>query len=191
MSLLQSPTGHLTNLSTVPGVTSMPPPVEPVSGAVPLPQMVEIPAGRFDMGCLSDDDDCNYTELPVHEVTVAQGFALSKYEVTVAQWRACVDAGGCPAGRDGPWRSGPDRPVSNVNWDDAQAYVRWLSRETGDTYRLPSEAEWEYAARAGSVTRFSWGDAVGADRANCDGCGNQWTSDLAAIGSHPGNAWGL
>ena len=191
MSLLRSPTGHLTNLSTVPGVTSMPPPVpvEPVSGGVLLPLMVEIPPGRLDMGCLSDDDDCNYTELPVREVVIAQGFALSKYEVTVAQWSVCVDTGGCPA--RGPWPFGPHRPASNVNWDDAQAYVRWLSRETGDTYRLPSEAEWEYAARAGSVTRFSWGDAVGADRANCDGCGNQWTSDLAAVGSYPGNAWGL
>ena len=192
MSLLRSPTGHLTNLSTVPGVTSMPPPVpvERFLATKRLPLMVEIPPGRFDMGCLSDDDDCNYTELPVREVAIAQGFALSKYEVTESQWSVCVNTGGCPTGR-GSSRFGPELPVSNVNWDDAQAYVLWLSRVTGDTYRLPSEAEWEYAARAGSVTRFSWGDAVGADRANCDGCGNQWTSDLAAVGSYPGNAWGL
>ncbi len=192
MSLLENPTGHLTNLSTVPGLSSSPPPVEPISGYVPTPEMVEFPPGRFDMGCLSNDGDCDFSELPVREVTIAQAFALSKYEVTLGEWLACVDAGGCPSGRVGLHSENSIRwPVYNVNWNDAQAYVRWLSQETGQTYRLPSEAEWEYAARAGSTTKFAWGDDVGVDRANCDGCWSDWDFDPSPVGTFAANAWGL
>ncbi len=191
MSLLETPTGHLTNLSTVPGVASTPPPVEHITDYVSTPVMLRIPPGRFDMGCLSNDSDCDYTELPVHEVIISNGFELSKYEVTVAQWSECVDAGGCPSGRDGLGSSSSDMPVRNVNWDDAQAYVQWLSQQTGQTYRLPTEAEWEYAARAGSDTKFSWGDEVGEGRANCDGCWSNWSRAHAAVGSFAANAWGL
>ena len=191
MSLLQNPTGHLTNLSTVPGRAATTPPVERITDYVALPLMQEIPPGRFDMGCLSHDDDCNNTEMPVREVTIPRAFELSKYEVTVAQWSACVDAGGCPTNRDGLWRSSSYMPVSNVNWDDAQAYVEWLSHETGDTYRLPTEAEWEYAARAGTDTKFSWGNEAGEGRANCDGCWNDWSFSRAPVGTFAANAWGL
>ncbi len=191
MSLLRNPTGHLTNLSTVPGLASTPPPVEPITDYVSIPLMQEIPPGRFDMGCLSNDHDCNHTELPVREVTIPRAFELSKYEVTVAQWSACVDAGGCPTNRDGLWRSGSEMPVSNVNWDDAQAYVEWLSHVTGDAYRLPTEAEWEYAARAGSDTKFSWGNEAGEGRSNCDGCWNDWNLSRAPVGTFAANAWGL
>ena len=153
--------------------------------------MVVIPAGRFRMGCLSDDG-CYGAEKPVREVVIAS-FALSKHEVTFAQWDACVSGGGCGGHRpdDGDWGRA-DRPVMNVSWEDAQSYVSWLSRETGEAYRLPTEAEWEYAARAGTTTQYSWGNEIGENRANCDGCGSRWDdSETAPVGSFPANAWGL
>ena len=130
-------------------------------------EMVAIPAGRFRMGCLSDDGGCFDDEKPVREVVIAS-FALSKHEVTFAQWDACVSGGGCGGHRpgDGGWGRA-DRPVVNVSWEDAQSYVSWLSRQTGEEYRLPTEAEWEYAARAGTTTKYSWGNEIGENRANC------------------------
>ncbi len=157
-----------------------------------LPAMVVIPAGRFRMGCLSDDDDCGRYEKPVREVAIAS-FALSKHEVTFAQWDACVSGGGCGGHRpdDGGWGRA-DRPVMNVSWEDAQSYVSWLSRQTGGEYRLPTEAEWEYAARAGTTTKYGFGNEIGENRANCDGCGSRWDdSETAPVGSFPANAWGL
>ena len=105
------------------------------------------------------DDD----EGPRHRVTIVRPFAVGKYEVTFAEWDACVVAGGCGGHRPGDrgWGRGR-RPVINVNWDDAKAYVRWLSDKTGKQYRLPSESEWEYAARAGTTTRYNWGTTSGA-----------------------------
>ena len=134
-----------------------------------LPAMMVLPAGRFRMGCLSNDD-CRNDEKPVREVAIAS-FALSKHEVTFAQWDACVSGGGCGGhrARDAGWGRAA-RPVVNVSWEDAQSYVSWLSRETGEEYRLPTEAEWEYAARAGTTTKYSWGNVIGVSRANCDGC---------------------
>ena len=131
------------------------------------PEMVVIPAGRFRMGCLSNDDACRDDEKPVREVVIAS-FALSKHEVTFAQWDACVSGGGCGGHRpeDVGWGRA-DRPVVNVSWEDAQSYVSWLSRQTGEEYRLPTEAEWEYAARAGTTTKYSWGNEIGKNRANC------------------------
>ena len=97
-------------------------------------------------------------------------FAVSKFDVTFADWDACVSVGGCPQeGRaTTPAGDGAQQPVINVSWDDAQAYVAWLSKMTGKTYRLLSEAEWEYAARAGTTTAYYWGDEIGKDNANCD-----------------------
>ena len=154
-------------------------------------EMVVMPAGRFRMGCLSDDD-CDSAEKPVREVAIAP-FALSKHEVTFAQWDACVSGGGRGGHRpaDRGWGRA-DRPVIYVSWEDARAYVSWLSRETGGEYRLPSEAEWEYAARAGSSTKYFWGNEIGVNRANCDGCGSRWDGkETAPAGSLPANAWGL
>ena len=103
----------------------------------------------------------------------------------------CVEYGPCRSVADEGWGRG-DRPVINVSWDDAQAFVGWLSQETGESYRLPSEAEWEYAARAGTETRYSWGDEIGTNRANCDGCGSQWDDrQTAPVGSFPPNPFGL
>ena len=96
------------------------------------------------------------------------------------------------AGRsDRGWGRG-GRPVIDVSWEDAEAYVAWLSRETGESYRLPSESEWEYAARAGTTTRYSWGQDVGRNRANCRDCGSRWDGDQTApAGSFAANGWGL
>ena len=154
------------------------------------PEMVVIPAGSFRMGCVSGVG-CNDREHPVHEVTISQSLAVGKYEVTFAEWDACVAAGGCSHRPNDAW--GRSRhPVMRVSWDDVQEYVRWLSSQTGAEYRLLSESEWEYAARAGTSTAYSWGNQIGSGRANCDGCGSQWDdSQTAPVGSFSPNVWGL
>jgi formylglycine-generating enzyme required for sulfatase activity len=121
------------------------------------PSMIVVPAGRFVMGSPATEADRTASEGPQHEVTIAKPFAVSRTEVTFAQWDACVAAGACRNVSDNAWGRG-DRPVINVGWNDAVQYVDWLARMTGKPYRLLSEAEWEYAARAGTTTRFSFGD---------------------------------
>ena len=152
------------------------------------PEMVVIPAGRFRMGCLSNDDACNDVEKPVREVAIAAPFALSVHEVTFEDYDRFaypnkVDDEGWGRGR---------RPVVMVSWNDAQEYVEWLSAQTGAAYRLPSEAEWEYAARAGTTTKYHWGNEIGRNRANCHGdrCGDQWET-TAPVGSFRANGFGL
>ena len=155
------------------------------------PEMVVVPEGRFRMGDLSGGGASN--EKPVHDVMIASQFAVGKYEVTFAEWDACMAAGGCTHRPDDEygWGRG-SRPVINVSWDDAQEYVTWLSRKTGKPYRLLSEAEWEYAARAGSTTKYHWGDDVGTNKANCVGCGSQWDDkSTAPVGSFEANTFGL
>jgi formylglycine-generating enzyme required for sulfatase activity len=156
------------------------------------PEMVEVAAGSFVMGSPESEEGRSGDEGPTHHVTVARPFAIGKYEVTFAEWDACVEAGGCSnRPDDGGWGRG-DRPVINVSWEDAQEYVLWLSGRTGEVYRLPSETEWEYAARGGTSTLYSWGDEVGHDNANCDGCGSLWDDDQTApVGSFWPNALGL
>ncbi len=152
------------------------------------PQMVVVPAGRFRMGCLSNDDDCGHGEDPVREVSIAAPFALSAREVTFEDYDRFTYPNKVD---DRLWGRGR-RPVIMVSWDDAKAYAAWLSAETGAAYRLPSEAEWEYAARAGARTKYSWGDEVGRNRANCDGCGSQWDRrQTAPAGSFAPNGFGL
>jgi formylglycine-generating enzyme required for sulfatase activity len=154
------------------------------------PQLVVIPAGSFWMGDLSGggDDD----EKPVHRVTIPRSFAVGKYEVTFAEWDACVSAGGC---RHSPGDAGwgrDRRPVINVSWDDAQSYIKWISGKTGMTYRLLSESEWEYVARAGSKTKYPWGNEIGSSEANCNGCGSSWDgTQTAPVGSFSSNRFGL
>ena len=155
-----------------------------------IPEMVSIPGGTFHMGDFFGED-IPY-ERPIHSVTVPP-FKLGKYEVTFAQWEACVADGGCGDYRpdDKSWGRG-SRPVIGVSWDDAQLYIDWLNSKTGGGYRLPAEAEWEYAARAGRTRKYSWGDDIDTNRANCNGCGSQWDYDRTApVGSFPANAWGL
>ena len=156
------------------------------------PEMVVIPAGAFRMGCLSNDDSCADAEKPVHDVRIPQPFALSKYEVTFVDWDACISAGGCNGYRpkDRGWGRG-SRPVINVNWQDAKSYAAWLSNQTGENYRLPSESEWEYAARAGTITKYYWGNQIGHNRANCNGCDSRWDDRTAPVGAFAPNPFGL
>ena len=135
------------------------------------------------------------SEHPQHEVTIARPFAVAKFELTFDEWDACAAHGDCaPHVSDSGWGRGR-RPAINVSWDDAQTYVKWLSRITGKTYRLLSEAEYEYAARAGTETKYPWGDEIklnGKTMANCYGCGSQWDGkQTAPVGSFPANAFGL
>ena len=162
------------------------------------PLMVVLPAGRFRMGCLSDDSDCNGSEKPVHEVTLPKGFAMGVYEVTFDEYDRYVQATGARRPDDEGWGRG-NRPVINVDWEEARAYVRWLSEQTGHRYRLPTEPEWEYAARAGTTTKYSWGSAASREQTNygtdecCEGLaqGSDRWINTAPVGSFPANGFGL
>ncbi len=129
-----------------------------------FPEMVVVPAGSFEMGDLSGSGDSD--ERPIHKVTIPRPFAVGRYEVTFDQWDACVGESGCERRwRDNRWGRG-SRPVLYVSWKDAREYVAWLSRKTGKPYRLLSEAEWEYAARAGTTTKYYWGNSFNIDYVN-------------------------
>jgi formylglycine-generating enzyme required for sulfatase activity len=150
------------------------------------PELIVLPAGSFEMGASSND-----REKPVHEVTIGAPFAIGIREVTFAEWDRCVDDGGCkfrPGDRG--WGRG-NRPVINVSWLDAKEYLAWLTRLTGQTYRLPSEAEWEYAARGGTATSYWWGRRVGARHANCRACSTGQSEQTFPVGSFKANPFGL
>jgi formylglycine-generating enzyme required for sulfatase activity len=149
-------------------------------------EMVAVPSGDFDMG----SPDTRY-EKPVHHVTIAKPFAIGRREVTFAEWDACLAAGGCKVRpEDQGWGRG-NRPVINVSWDDAKLFVQWLSQRTGKAYRLPSEAEWEYAARAGATSAFWWGRERGDGHANCADCSAHPAGQSLPVGSFRPNAFGL
>jgi formylglycine-generating enzyme required for sulfatase activity len=157
------------------------------------PEMIVVPAGRFLMGSPAGQGDDD--ERPAHKVTIAKPFAVAKFALTFDEWDACAAGGGCrPDVSDRGWGRGR-RPAINVAWRDAQAYVKWLSSITGKPYRLLSEAEYEYAARAGTLTAYPWGDDIklnGKAMANCGGCGSQWDhKQTAPVGSFAANQFGL
>ena len=154
------------------------------------PAMIVIPSGKFVMGSPESEADRDASEGPQHEVTITKPFAVSKFEVMFEEWDACVAAAACPRVPD-VW--GRERmPAINVSWVDAKQYVGWLSQLTAKEYRFLTEAEWEYAARAGANTRYSWGDDLGRGNANCDGCGSQWDlQQTAPVGSFRPNRLGL
>ena len=153
--------------------------------------MLIVPAGSFAMGTPRTEVYRQTGEGPQHQVTL-KSFALGKNDVTFAEWDACVAGGGCNgySPNDKDWGRGRN-PVIDVSWDDAQAYIRWLAAKTGRPYRLPSEAEWEYAARAGTTTAHYWGDAESPTLANCGGCDSPWKGRTAPTGSFPPNPWGF
>lgn len=165
-----------------------PSPGDTIQDCDDCPQLAVIPEGSFIMGSNSGEA----TEQPAHSVAVGQPIAIGIYEVTFDEWGTCILEGGCSTR---PYSEGwgrETRPVMNVSWEDTQQYLSWLSNKTGETYRLPSEAEWEYAARAGTATDYFWGNDAGSNRANCDGCGSQWDNEQTApAGSFSANAYGL
>ena len=156
------------------------------------PRMIVVPPGSFDMGSPDTERGRRGSEEPVHRVTIGAAFAVGVYEVTFDEWDACASVGGC-VHRSIPYGWGrAGSPVILVSWNDAQSYVAWLSQETGEDYRLLSESEWEYVARAGAATRYWWGDDIGRNRANCDGCGSRWDGkSTAPVGSFEANPFGL
>ena len=161
--------------------------------------MMVVPAGTFNMGSNSSEEGRHDDEGPVHQVTIFVPFAVGKYEVTFSEWDACVAAGGCGGYRpdDNSWGRA-NRPVINVSWEDANEFVRWLSRETAQEYRLLTESEWEYVARAGTTGPFHFGTTISTDQANYNGnytYGNGrkgvYRGRTVPVGSFPSNKFGL
>ena len=157
------------------------------------PEMVVLPPGTFLMGSPEPEQGRQRNEGPMHPVTIGHALAMGVYEVTFAEWDACVESGGCAGyrpkrrffGRN--WGS-PRHPVMRVGWDDVPAYLAWLSEMTGQRYRLPSEAEWEYAARGGTTRPYYTGDTVTQEEANY---GRYFVGRPVPVGSYPPNPFGL
>jgi len=137
--------------------------------------MVEIPPGTYTMG----DDSADKSSRPAHRVSIDYSLAVGKFEITHQQWGFCVDQGGCKVNRRVSALSG-EQPAINLSWQDARDYAKWLSEFTMRPYRLPTEAEWEYFARAGTTTKYWWGDEIISDSANCRNCGGNWGRKLPA-----------
>ncbi len=156
------------------------------------PEMISIPTGNFFMG--NKDDPLT---MPVHKVVITKPFAISKYEITFDDYDIFAQATQRPQPSDNRWGRG-NRPVININFDDARAYAQWLSQTTGKKYRLPTEAEWEYVARAETNTLFWWGNEVreASGRANCRrGCNSKFSglfgAKTAPVGTYPANGFGV
>ena len=144
-----------------------------------------VAAGSFQMGTQLEH------ERPPHHVTIAKPFAVGRYEVSFDEWDMCVNAGSCKYhGDDRGWGRG-NRPVINVSWLDAKEFATWLSRKTGQTYRLPSEAEWEYFARGATAGTFWWDGDLSTGRANCNGCNPAAPKQTMPVGSYEPNPFGL
>jgi formylglycine-generating enzyme required for sulfatase activity len=167
------------------------------------PRMVVVPVGEFQMGTAANETDAlikEYVEVsekwfrsenPQHKVFIPKPFAVGKFEVTFAEWDACVSDGGCKHKPETEWGRGR-QPVMRVSWDDiTKEYLPWLREKTGKEYRLLSEAEWEYAARAGTTTAFSTGQGITKKQAQfSEGTGGS-AGKTVEVGSFPANAFGL
>jgi len=152
------------------------------------PEMVVIPAGEFRMGDIQGTG--RESELPIHDIFMRR-FAISRYEITFAEYDSFVKATGAKSPDDAGWGRG-NHPVINISWKEATIYTEWLSRETGKEYRLPTEAEWEYAARAETDTNYWWGNDIGQNIANCANCDSYWSNrKTAPVGSFPANLFKL
>jgi formylglycine-generating enzyme required for sulfatase activity len=174
-----------------PVLASTTPAAEPEAGELvrdcpDCPELVVLPAGDFEMGA-------NVTpfEKPEHRVTIPKPFAIGRREVTFDEWDACAATGACKHRPDDHGWGRGNRPVIDVSWDDAKLYVAWLSQLTGRKYRLPSEAEWEYAARGGTKSTFWWGGDTGNGNANCEDCGGPPRRQTVPTGSFRPNGFGL
>jgi formylglycine-generating enzyme required for sulfatase activity len=164
-----------------------------LAGDVPL-VMVWIPEGTFMMGHYSDERDAHPDEGPQHPVTLSHGFWLGRYEVTKAQWQAVM--GTTPWSGKKHVQNDRESPSVCISWEDVQAFITKLNHEMGRTFRLPTEAEWEYACRAGTATRFYWGDDPGyMDINDCAwwkaNALNAEDKCARAVGMKRPNAWGL
>ncbi len=169
------------------------PQVDPVAAFAPIrdcpacPELVLLPAGAAAIG----STEGFAFESPVHDVTIGKAFYIGRREVTFEEWDACLSEGGCQY-RPGDRGLGRGlNPVSDLDWNDAKTYLAWLSRKTGKSYRLPTEAEWEYAARAGTKTIYYWGNKLEKDRANCTDCNTSPINKVIATGTFPANPFGL
>jgi formylglycine-generating enzyme required for sulfatase activity len=180
---------------------------EPAAGKVPIgqpaavkpgqmfkdcaecPELVVVPAGIFIMGL----NAAGNRSKPPHRVNIKKPFAMGRFEVTWAEWEACAKAKACTSGGDDDHGWGKEgRPVINVTWNDTKLYLGWLAKKTGKKYRLPSEAEWEYADRAGTTTQWWWGNDKGENNANCKDCKSKWSAwSSAPVGSFKANPFGL
>jgi len=156
------------------------------------PEMVVVRAGEFIMGSPASEAGRNDNEEPQHHVVFARPFAVAKFHVTFDDWDACVAYGDCDRRVSDSGYGRGRHPVFNVTWDDARHYAAWLSRMTGKPYRLLSESEFEYAARAGTQTPYPWGDEIGKNNANCEGCDSQWEGKQPSpVESFAANQFGL
>ena len=172
------------------GVLLLPGPVRQVSAQQPepgsvfrdceaCPEMVVVPPGSFMMGSPRTPRGMYADEGPRHRATIGYPLAVGVFEVTFAEWDACVRAGGCMGYRPDDQGTGrARRPVINVSWEDARRYVAWLSEQTGEAYRLPSEAEWEYAARAGTETAWYWGEDPAEQCRHANGLDRELSEEL-------------
>lgn len=160
-----------------------------LADGTPGPELLILRGGRFHRGDLQGDGDAD--EQPATEIDLTRPFAISRHEVTFAEYDRFCEATRRQKPDDEGWGR-HQRPVINVNWNDAVAYTQWLSKQTGKSYRLPTDAEWEYAARGGSKARFWWGDEKGVAQANCSDCGGLWDGEKSApVGHFPPNPFGL
>jgi formylglycine-generating enzyme required for sulfatase activity len=173
---------------TAPGQAATLPPHSVFRDCVDCPVMVIVPAGSFMMGSKETEAWYSLDEGPQHLVKV-QPFALGEFDVTFDDWDTCVRHGGCqtrPVGYDHGWGRNR-RPVLGVSWNDAQEYVQWLSSYAGVKYRLPSEAEWEYATRVGTQTPYWTGNSISTPQANF----GHFIPKTEPVGSYPPNSFGL
>ena len=169
---------------TAPGMAGA---VAAVKDCDACPLMVALSPQPFTMGSNGSDP----SERPAHKVALRTPFAIGKYEVTVGQWTQCVKASVCPSVPSAA-NAAENLPMRDVSWDEAQLYLKWLSTVSRRPYRLPTEAEWEYAARGGTSTRYWWGEQMKGGNASCQGCGEPWKADAPPpVGSFVANPFGL
>lgn len=186
VSAKKIPADTSTQVAAVPKVTA--PKGDGLRDCELCPELVQVAPGSFVMGSNNGNDN----ERPATKVTIRKPFAIGRYEVSVAEWDFCVTDGGCsykPKRKSG---QSDQAPMGNLSWLDAMEYVKWLSKKTGRSYRLPTEAEWEYAARAGTKSRYWWGGKVGKGQVDCKDCGTEWVrKNPPTVGTFGANPFGL